>query len=92
MPKKISDIDVNTLVIETTPLPTKRLFGAKKYQAIFSKLTPGQNIRCLPDQVGRISQALRKYIKDNELPDVCVISETNGKDGKGRVWMTKIKK
>lgn len=94
MPKKPTTstrrVDPSELQIASDPLPSVRLV-TNKYWPIFSKLKVGQNIRCKPDEVQPIGQALRKYIEMHKVAHkgkpVRVISQSNAPDGIGRVWM-----
>ena len=83
-------IDPTELQIASDPMPTARLV-TNKYWAIFAALKVGQNIRCKPDDVQPIAQALRKYIDIHGITakgkPVRVISQSAAPDGIGRVWM-----
>ena len=85
---KIPDyVDVSEIKIETTPIPTKRRFN-NKYDALFDQMKMGQNLRCKPEDVECVSQAMRKFIRQTKI-EAHVISEKQAKDGYGRVWLVK---
>lgn len=92
MPKKpiTRRIDPSELEIASDPLPSVRLV-TNKYWPIFGKMKVGQNVRCKPDEVQPVSQALRKYIEMHKVAHkgkpVRVISQSNAPDGIGRVWL-----
>mgnify|MGYP001767424950 CR=1 FL=1 len=79
-------VNVEELVIASDPLPTGRAAPQHKYEAKFKAMKVGQNIVCKPDEVGKISCAMRKYIAVNNIK-ARVITQQIGTDGKGRVWM-----
>lgn len=84
-------VDVNALVIANDPLPVGRI-SPNKYRAIFERLKVGQCIRCKPSDVARIGNALRKHvevcnIKTTKGGPVRLISQREGADGVGRVWI-----
>lgn len=88
--KKICYAEVETLSIADDPLPSRRV-STNKYHAIFNKLKVGQNIRCKPADVNRISNALRVHIQANNIQrkgkPVRIVSQSSSPDGIGRIWM-----
>ena len=88
--KKICYAEVETLSIADDPLPSRRV-SPNKYHSIFNKLKVGQNIRCKPADVNRISNALRVHIQANNIQrkgkPVRIVSQSASPDGIGRVWM-----
>lgn len=85
-----SRVDPGDLVIANDPLPGARLV-TNKYWPVFSKMQVGQNIRCKPDEVQAIGQALRKYIQVHNIKHGGVLcrslTQTSHPDGVGRVWL-----
>lgn len=82
----VADIDPDKLEIcDDAPLPSRARPG-RKYGPVFSKLKPGQCIKCEPNQAPTLATALKKWITDKKLP--CIVRATSRySDGKGRVWM-----
>lgn len=63
-----------------------------KYDAIFKQLKPGSCVKCEPNEVAKISGALRKYIKtkgSKAIEGCKVLSRERCEDGHGRVWAIK---
>ena len=72
-----------------TPLPSRIPTTASKWDQTFVDLKPGSCVVCSPVDVPRVSQALRKSLRDGVLPDLkgcSVMSRTKCTDGYGRVW------
>ncbi len=69
------------------PLP-KRLRDKKelKYSAIFAKLTPGKCVRCHPDDVKRIADALRSHFDRSKIGAKVKSVKHYPGDSMGRVW------
>lgn len=94
MPKKPTTstrrVDPATLEIADDPLPSVRLI-TNKYWPIFGKMKVGQNIRCRPDEVQPVANALRKFVEMHKIAHkgnpARVISQYNAPDGIGRVWL-----
>ena len=85
--KPVDHVDPSKLEITSDPLPAGRA-RANKYADLMAKLKPGQCIKCAPNHVGQVSNALRKHIIEKELP--CQVRSTkNYGDGMGRVWLMK---
>lgn len=78
--------DLKSISVHSDPLPTKRQITTSKYASHFAKMDLGQNIRCKPTDVNKVSQAMRKYIRENKL-QAEVVSRIKCEDGIGRVWM-----
>jgi hypothetical protein len=82
---KATYVNINALVIADDPMPEGRIIASHKYDELFGKLKPGQCLRCESKDVGRISNALRSYIKRLQLGNKVRAVENYG-DGKGRVF------
>lgn len=85
--KPAQPVDVASLSIASDPLPACRSAVPNKYAEILSGLKVGQNIRCQPNDIGKITSALRKHIDQKKLSNVRIVSQTRGTDGLGRVWL-----
>lgn len=85
--KPMANIDPNELQISSDPLPTRRVTAGGKYTALFSKLKPGQCIKCPTGTAGRLGQALRKWIESNKSGFGVSVTERYETDGLGRVWL-----
>ncbi len=81
------EIDPAALVICDDPLPAGRASPGAKYVPLFVKLKPGQAVKCKPEEVGRVSNAMRKWIDQNNLPYVTRLQARYHSDGAGRVWL-----
>ena len=82
-------VDPSTLAICDDPMPSGRqVTTERKYDALFAALKPGQCIKCEPESVLPISNALRKYIGIYKLKDHIVRTALNyERTGTGRVWL-----
>jgi hypothetical protein len=78
-------IDVSTIKI-TTDKPKKRKPVSFKYENIFTQLAIGKSIACLPEDCDKLGQALRDYIRRNEL-DWTVRVQTRYTKTSGRVFV-----
>ena len=85
----VKPTDPDTLEICNDPLPAHRASPGNKYAAILLVLKIGQAIKCKPEEVGRVSGAMRKHIDAHKIK-ATVRSSKNYGDGKGRVWMLAI--
>lgn len=83
-PMKLTD--PSTLEICNDPLPAARASSGKKYEPTFKAMQPGQAIKCLPSEIGRIGGAMRKFVEVNKLNAQVKTIKDYG-DGRGRVWM-----
>ena len=83
----MTSLSLADLSIRSDPLPTTRHQPEGKYTAIFSKLKPGQCIKCPTGTASRLGQALRKWIEANKLGHRVSATETYEADGQGRVWL-----
>ena len=81
------DTDMESMTICDDPLPANRASPTNKYVPLFQQLKPGQCIKCAPDDVARISHAMRKWIEQNKLPFIFRTVRQYHTDGKGRVWL-----
>lgn len=83
-------INPEDLEICDDPLPEERRYGDGKYDAKFSALKYGQALKCAPDSVGRISNALRSWLKKhNKKGQVKSCLHYDNKPNGGRVWLLK---
>ena len=88
-PKKTPEyVDPSGLEIGDDPVPVERA-STQKYEAVFSRLTPGQCIKAKGEDVGKIANSLRKWAKEHRVGMmVKTISRYPGdKSGLGRVWL-----
>lgn len=54
----------------------------------YTKLKPKSSIGCEPADVGRLQNALRKWLETNNKTDKFVVRSTKSDhQGKGRVWL-----
>lgn len=83
-------VDPDTMTICDDPMPAHRASPGCKYDATFGALKPGQAIKCQPDDVNRIANALRKYVEADATLVVRSIRDYG--DGQGRVWLVKAAK
>lgn len=83
---KVDHVDTSKIEICSDPLPESRALPGSKYEAVFKGLKMGQSLKCQPDDVGKVSAALRKWIELNHLQGNVRSMKDYG-DGMGRVWM-----
>lgn len=70
----------------TDDKPTmKRVMAPSKYEAMFSALGVGQSIKCKPEHVPAVANALRAWIKARKLGWKTAVTMDYG-DGLGRVF------
>ena len=82
----VADIDPDKLEICNDAPLDGRARPEWKYGPVFSRLKPGQCIKCEPNQAPTLATALKKWVVDKKLP--CVVRATSRyTDGKGRVWL-----
>ena len=81
-------VDVATLKIVNDEFRTDKSRTAGKYDAVFSKMKLGQAVTCLPQDVPRVSQAMRKWSQAHK-KTIQVRAIKVYDDGMGRVWMLK---
>lgn len=75
------------LEIDNTPYPARRLM-ASKYDDTFSKMQPGQCIKTETENVGNVSNSMRKWLeKHGKQADFKVRTASKMPDGFGRVWI-----
>jgi hypothetical protein len=79
-------VDLDALTICDDPMPEYRALPAGKYDALLSKLKPGQCIKCPTSDVNRLSNAIKKHV-ERKHPTCMVRSMQDYGDGMGRVWM-----
>ena len=84
----------SSLEIRSDPVPPTRPSIGFKYEPVFSKLRPGQCVRCKTSEVGTVSGSLKKYLKMKNKPGMVkattrYVDPTNGEEDKGygRVWL-----
>lgn len=82
-------VDVSTLQIVNDPMPTRRISIGLKYEGVFSKLKPGQAVKCQPDEAPKICNALSSWLKKKGRRDQYHIRSVSRyeTDGLGRVWL-----
>ncbi|MCA0214773.1 MAG: hypothetical protein LCH79_16540 [Proteobacteria bacterium] len=83
-------IDLTTLKIEKDVPPPEGRNIIGKYNDYFSQMAPKDAIKCKPDEVSPIANALRKWIKDKKKDgEFTVLSQKNCDDDLsiGRVWL-----
>lgn len=84
-------VDPDALSIANDPLPSARAKPGHKYDAMFSKLKPGQCLVCEGPDAGKIGHALTTWLKRNGKDGV--IRSTKNYEGAvpgsktGRVWL-----
>lgn len=83
--RPVDHVDPSKLTIGNDPLPAHRA-RANKYADLMAKLKPGQCIKCAPNHVGQVANAVRKHIIQNGL-DCTIRSTKNYGDGMARVWL-----
>ena len=88
MKKPTVYVNTDTLEIRDDPLPEGRVCAEHKYHPVFDRMKPGQSVRCASKDVGKVSNALRKYlsVKGNKYQTKSTSSYL-GDAGYGRVWM-----
>jgi len=82
----VKPTDPDTLQICSDPMPKHRASAVNKYEKTFAAMKMGQSVKCKPNETGRISGAMRNYIKAKKLNAICKTMKTYD-DGMGRVWM-----
>ena len=81
-------LDPADIQITNDPLPAGRALPVHKYTATFDALKPGQSIRCSSDNVGRVTNALRKYLEHTARKGQIKSTRRYPDDeGYGRVWL-----
>jgi hypothetical protein len=78
-------IDLATIKI-TTDKPKKRKPTNSRYQDVFAQLDVGKSLSCLPGDCDKIGQALRDYIRRNELKWTVKV-QSNYSKTTGRVFV-----
>jgi hypothetical protein len=84
---KAKYVPAEKLVIASDPLPTGKLKATGKYEDIFGKIKYGQCVICEPDDVIRVSKAMRVWLEKNYMKGHVRSATNYEKDGKGRVWL-----
>ena len=85
--KVVKYVDPTKLVIANDPLPSGRASPEKKYDALFSKMKPGQCLVCESDEAGKIGHAMGVWLKNTGKPGSVRTTRNYEADGKGRVWL-----
>lgn len=88
------EIDADHLLVEKgIQIPKSRKGKTSKYDDVFSTMRPGDSIRCESSETAAVSNALRKSIQNQFLPNLVGCSvvqrqKVRGKNGEihGRVW------
>lgn len=89
-------VDPTGLTIErNVPLPVARTVR-NKYEHLFGQMKPGECIKCKPEEVTPVANAMRKWIDDHKKRgELMVVSQRHISDGKGnyigRVWLAEAK-
>lgn len=87
-------IDPEMLKVEhNVPLPGHRSATAGKYHALFALMKAGSCIRCEPEEINQVANALRKQIQLKRYPALigCVVrTAARCEDGAARVWAIKV--
>jgi hypothetical protein len=78
-------IDLATIKI-TADKPKKRKPTNSRYQDLFAQLDVGKSLSCLPGDCDKIGQALRDYIRRNELKWTVKV-QSNYSKTTGRVFV-----
>jgi len=96
MKKKMIYIDPKDIQITDDELPASRCVPLNKYNNVFGKMRLGQSLRCTTENIGKVSNAMRKYVELNGMKKKAVVRtvtkytdpKTKIEDvGYGRVWM-----
>ncbi len=85
--EKRAEIELDQLEICDDPLPASRSSPGAKYVPLFTRLKPGQAIKCKPEETTRVAHAMRKWITQNKLPYIMRLQVRYHADGQGRVWL-----
>lgn len=86
-PNPVKHVDPKTLRISTDECPSSRT-SKYKYDEVFSKLKVGQCVVCEWNEVGRISAAMRSWIKRHDRDNtVKSNSYFSSAAPTGRVWL-----
>ena len=80
-------VDIHSLQIVDDPVQVNRATVSAKYDELFSKLKPGQAIKCQPDEAGKIGNALNTWLKKHSKPGTVKTCRRYETDGLGRVWL-----
>jgi len=78
-------IDLATIKV-TADKPKKRKPTNSRYQDLFAQLDVGKSLSCLPGDCDKIGQALRDYIRRNELNWTVKVQSAYSKTS-GRVFV-----
>lgn len=80
-------VDIHSLQIVDDPVQVNRATVSAKYGELFSKMKPGQAIKCQPDEAGKIGHALNTWLKKRGIPGNVKTCRRYEADGLGRVWL-----
>lgn len=82
-------IDPDHLQIADDEIVCRRSSPEGKYDLLFSKMKPGQCIKCEPDETQRLSNALRTWIKRRRKAHQFEVRSVARytTDQRGRVWL-----
>lgn len=82
-------IDPELLSIGNDEYTGQRASPEGKYDALFRSMKSGQCIKCEPQEIGRITNALRKWLQVNKRDDKFEVRSMARyhTDQRGRVWM-----
>lgn len=73
--------------IDDTPYVGRKERHTGRYDATFDSMKFGQCVRVKPEEVTRVSAAMRYWIKKHDIKDAAVREAKNMPDGYGRVWL-----
>lgn len=86
LPDYLIDMGVS---ITCDPLPAGRIMapGSRKYDPLFERLAYGQSVKVPTKHVGKIANALRKFLEIQKKTGMVRTVNTYPADGMGRVWL-----
>lgn len=80
-------IDPSSLSIDNTPYEAPRRGNESKYESVFSKIKPGQRLKCESGTANRIAVQFRIWLKANGVENPVVKGREKCEDGFGGVWL-----
>lgn len=86
--KPVTQIKISALEITDDEYTDGRSAVISKYDQLFAKMKPGQRIKCDGEEIGKVSNALKKYLEKNKLEGI-VRAKARHTDGQGGVWWLK---
>ena len=67
--------------------PSADVLALASIDVDLAAIKPGQAIKCKPEEVARVGHAMRKWIKENDLPYIYRLQARYHSDGMGRLWL-----